>query len=150
MEERRRVLNETSCKEWERGLLPTTVLYSSPLLFLILKHCESVIAFDNANAVIHSKLAILLRCTSTAAEPIRNKPESKQHSLAHDRVGSSGSRRYFGRNLSNQVYVSEEIRENAFSKAEKLQADLGNRFPRPKPTDENKNEVAQNMKSLIH
>ncbi|KAG2332026.1 hypothetical protein Bca52824_003206 [Brassica carinata] len=34
-----------------------------------------------------------------------------------------------GRNLSNQIYVSEEIRENAFSKAEKLQADLGNRFP---------------------
>ncbi|KAG2329211.1 hypothetical protein Bca52824_000391 [Brassica carinata] len=30
-----------------------------------------------------------------------------------------------GRELSNQVYVSEEIRVNAFSKAEKLQADWG-------------------------
>ncbi|CAF2141881.1 hypothetical protein HID58_006606 [Brassica napus] len=34
-----------------------------------------------------------------------------------------------GRDLSNRVYVSEEIREEAFSKAEKLQADLRNRFP---------------------
>ncbi|KAG2301953.1 hypothetical protein Bca52824_030604 [Brassica carinata] len=34
-----------------------------------------------------------------------------------------------GRDLSNRVYVSEELRENAFSKAEKLQADLGNSFP---------------------
>ncbi|KAF8096202.1 hypothetical protein N665_0316s0043 [Sinapis alba] len=34
-----------------------------------------------------------------------------------------------GRDLSNRVYVSEEIREEAFSKAQKLEADLGNRFP---------------------
>ena len=54
-----------------------------------------VIAFDNANAGIHSKLVILLCCTSTAAKPIRSKPESKQHSLAHDRVGSSGSNRSY-------------------------------------------------------
>ncbi|KAL0793194.1 hypothetical protein Bca101_064571 [Brassica carinata] len=76
-----------------------------------------------SNLAREKQLVVVRRSTriSNASSPVY-KEVAVQRVQIHRRVSK-------GRDLSNRVYVSEELRENAFSKAEKLQADLGNRFP---------------------
>uniref|UniRef100_M4F2M5 TF-B3 domain-containing protein n=1 Tax=Brassica campestris TaxID=3711 RepID=M4F2M5_BRACM len=70
------------------------------------------------------KQLVVVRRSSRISNASSSSPVYKEASCC-----STSASTQKGRDLSNRVYVSEEIREEAFSKAEKLQADLRNRFP---------------------